>query len=51
MKHLARRHPIAVGLLLLVVGPYLLALALAFVVIFVIASVIETVAIEPDGRR
>jgi hypothetical protein len=46
MNHVARRHPFAIGLILLILSPYLIALAAAFVIVFLIAAVIETV-----GRR
>lgn len=41
MKHLARQHPFAFGALLLIVGPYLLAFALLYVVAFVLAAVLD----------
>jgi len=43
-SYMARRHPLALGLLVLVLSPYLLALALVFIVAFTFAAALDMLA-------
>lgn len=45
----ARRHPFLFGVALLLLGPYILAFALLFVIFFVIAAVLDVAG--GGGRR
>lgn len=47
MKYLARRHPFAVGVAALILSPYILAFALLFVALFLVAALLDAVS----GRR
>lgn len=40
-QYQTRRHPVAAGLILLLIGPYLLAFAALFVLAFIIAAILD----------
>lgn len=47
MRNLARRHPIAMTLILLLLSPYILAAVLLYVVAYTIAMALDVIG----GRR
>lgn len=44
MTHLARRHPIATFLVVLILSPYILALAVVYIAVFAIAAALDLLA-------
>lgn len=44
MRHLLRRHPIAVGVGLLILSPYIAAIALLVVIAFLVALLLDLIS-------
>lgn len=44
LQHQARQHPFLIGTAVLIFGPYLLALALIFIAVFIVATMLEWLA-------